>query len=300
MELLKKPEDEILFHNGKEITLKAKTVIYRPGDIIKEDAIYYILEGRVTVARRINAKHILHENFSANDVFGIVSAYKFSNRDELAATRRDSRLYVWDKKNFETAVSMHPELARRVILCLSRRLRNMNKGMQVVNYKIDKTEDEEIFSDLNAQLNKDLFQIAFSKEDTIPEDIIQKFEVIFEKGEYLMRENERSTHLYIIIDGEVEILQNIDNKEVIIAVLNKGDILGEMAQFDNLPRSASARAITRTRTLKLTKENFNVIFLLHPRWVLKLIETLSQRVYNAFLLLKRSYRDRTPSLTKNG
>jgi len=280
-------ETKVFLQNGIEKQYKRGEYIYNIGDVINDFAIFYIIEGEVIEIREIDEKHTLYERFSDGEIFGIISGYKFEKRDEKAIAKKDTKVYIWSLEAFELTVSMHPELAICTIEGLSKRLRNMNKKRKVVDYET--SFNEEIFSNMDS-LDEDLYRVAYSKEDTIPSDIISRFGTTFRRGEFLLKEGEISSHLYIILDGKVSITQNIDGEEEELAVIGKGDILGEMAQFDNMPRSANAKAITDVIALKLSKENFFVIFMLHPKWVLKLIKTLANRVYNAFLILKESFK----------
>ena len=280
-------ETKVFLQNGIEKQYKRGEYIYNIGDVINDFAIFYIIEGEVIEIREIDEKHTLYERFSDGEIFGIISGYKFEKRDEKAIAKKDTKVYIWSLEAFELTVSMHPELAICTIEGLSKRLRNMNKKRKVVDYET--SFNEEIFSNMDS-LDEDLYRVAYSKEDTIPSDIISRFGTTFRRGEFLLKEGEISSHLYIILDGKVSITQNIDGEEEELAIIGKGDILGEMAQFDNMPRSANAKAITDVIALKLSKENFFVIFMLHPKWVLKLIKTLTNRVYNAFLILKESFK----------
>lgn len=77
-------------------------------------------------------------------------------------------------------------------------------------------------------------------------------EVVFQAGEIILKENSSSKELYIIAQGEVEILinpsivrPNSDKKkrtDSVIAVLRRGQSFGEVALVDEGLRSASARA----------------------------------------------------------
>lgn len=80
-------------------------------------------------------------------------------------------------------------------------------------------------------------------------------EVSFRKGESLMQEGEMGDALYLIVDGEVEILLKKNNK--VLARLGKGEPIGEMGILDSAPRSASVIALTDVETLKIEQEAFD-------------------------------------------
>ena len=73
-----------------------------------------------------------------------------------------------------------------------------------------------------------------------------EFQTTFDTDEYLFREGDPGDCAYIIDNGMVEISFDKDGRKLVMATLTKGDILGEMAIIDRLPRTASARAIVPT------------------------------------------------------
>ena len=81
--------------------------------------------------------------------------------------------------------------------------------------------------------------------------------VELEEGEYIFREGELGTEMFIIHEGKIEILNLMNGKEVAIAVLEKGDFFGEMSVLEDLPRAASARAATDCRLLQINGTTFD-------------------------------------------
>ncbi|MEK6805586.1 MAG: EAL domain-containing protein [Pseudomonadota bacterium] len=73
-------------------------------------------------------------------------------------------------------------------------------------------------------------------------------------GEVLFRQGETGTCAYVIETGSVQISNLWDGQEQVIAVLQAGDIVGEMALIDDLPRSATAVALTAAQLRVVTRE----------------------------------------------
>jgi putative ABC transport system ATP-binding protein len=72
-------------------------------------------------------------------------------------------------------------------------------------------------------------------------------EVTLEAGEYLFRQGDPSDLVYLVRSGEIEILRDMaDGTEDRLTVIGEGAYFGELGPMLNLPRSASARALTPT------------------------------------------------------
>ena len=93
-------------------------------------------------------------------------------------------------------------------------------------------------------------------------------------GQMIMQEVQPGLGLYVVADGTVEVLQGGN----IIRTLKAGDFFGEMSLLDDLPRTASVRAITQARCLTLAKWEFLGELESHPQMALPMLSMLSRRV----------------------
>lgn len=73
-----------------------------------------------------------------------------------------------------------------------------------------------------------------------------EFQTKFDTDQYIFSEGDAGVCAYIIESGMVEVSLDKDGRKLVMATLTKGEILGEMAIIDRLPRTASARAIVPT------------------------------------------------------
>ena len=78
-----------------------------------------------------------------------------------------------------------------------------------------------------------------------PEDPRSRLLVGFAAGQEVFREGEPGAEMYIIEDGEVEIVKQHGATEKRLSRLGPGDFFGEMALLEDRPRSAGAREIGR-------------------------------------------------------
>ena len=65
----------------------------------------------------------------------------------------------------------------------------------------------------------------------------------FENGEVIFREGDPGTEMYVVFEGKVEIYRDSDGSHTQLATLGPDSFFGEMALFDDRPRSASAKAV---------------------------------------------------------
>jgi hypothetical protein len=105
-------------------------------------------------------------------------------------------------------------------------------------------------------------------------------------GEYVFREGDLGTEMYIIHEGKVEIVNRVEGKDTVLAVLEKGDFFGEMSVLEDLPRAASARALTDTRLLQINGSTFDQMLRDNPEIAVRVMRKLSRRLRETDELLR--------------
>jgi CRP/FNR family transcriptional regulator, cyclic AMP receptor protein len=85
------------------------------------------------------------------------------------------------------------------------------------------------------------------------------FEKTYEAGEVVFREGETGRGLFIVVAGSVEVVRTDSNGERRLAICDHGAAFGELALIDDLPRSATARALGRARLLILYRAHFEAL-----------------------------------------
>ena len=85
---------------------------------------------------------------------------------------------------------------------------------------------------------------------------MSRIEKILSPGDILFRDGDPPDEVYLIKEGSIEISKGSGIKKKVLAILNEGDFLGEMAVIDGSPRSATAKALTETKLITLDTEEF--------------------------------------------
>src|SRR6202451_4929678 len=108
-------------------------------------------------------------------------------------------------------------------------------------------------ADLLAQIS--LFQ---GRVDEDREALAQRTtEKSFKAGDIVFSQGEKGSSMYIVQSGAVQIYLTSAGKDappVVLKDLHTGEYIGELAIFDDKPRSASVRALVDTVLLELTRE----------------------------------------------
>ena len=79
----------------------------------------------------------------------------------------------------------------------------------------------------------------------------------FRRGEIVVEQGKKSNALFILLTGRARVLTaDARGREVILAVLQPGDYVGEMSLIDNDPHSATVRAEVQTDMLILGRAEF--------------------------------------------
>ena len=86
--------------------------------------------------------------------------------------------------------------------------------------------------------------------------------------------------LYVVADGRIVISQKTDEgqEERIIRVGGRGDVVGEMALIQSVPRAATVRTTTECTVLEMEKQDFETILSSSPRMAIDLIRITLDRM----------------------
>ncbi|HEY1546874.1 MAG TPA: cyclic nucleotide-binding domain-containing protein, partial [Kofleriaceae bacterium] len=99
-----------------------------------------------------------------------------------------------------------------------------------------------------------------------------------EAGRDLFRQGEVGDAVYLVVKGRVRVFVSADSGETTLAELGPGACIGEMAVLDASPRSASVRALERTRSLRVPGEGFKRLMSERPEMSEAIVAELVRRM----------------------
>ncbi|TAE22729.1 MAG: hypothetical protein EAZ92_15505 [Candidatus Kapaibacterium sp.] len=120
-------------------------------------------------------------------------------------------------------------------------------------------------------LRRDIIQKApiFCKTDTaFIQDLAQQLRsALFPPGDVVFRYGEEGDKMYFVAHGRLEV---VNRHEEVVAILEEGDIFGEVALLLQQPRSATVRAVEYCDVYVLDNNAFQAALMRHPRFGEKL------------------------------
>ena len=110
----------------------------------------------------------------------------------------------------------------------------------------------------------------------------------YDAGQVMFNAGDMGDAAYIVIEGSVEISVPTPSGPIIVNQLGKNEILGEIAIFGDVPRTATAKAVSKVETLKISKELFVKIIRENPDAAVELIRILAARLASTTSQLTRT------------
>ncbi len=102
-----------------------------------------------------------------------------------------------------------------------------------------------------------------------------------QRNDVLFAENDEPDDLFVVLAGRIAIAnKSIDGRESMVALMERGDLFGEMALFDGLGRSAEARALEPSEVLAIPFGPLRDIYESRPTLLWGVVKLLAGRLRN--------------------
>ncbi len=120
----------------------------------------------------------------------------------------------------------------------------------------------------------------------LPEDALERIvdevhDRDLQRGDIIFREDDPPDELYIVLSGRIAIVnKSIDGRESMVALMEPGDLFGEMGLFDGKGRSAQARALEDSVVTCIPYLPVRSLYEETPIYLWQVIQMLAGRLRN--------------------
>jgi len=298
-------------------------VNYKKGTYIivegkQADCFFIIQQGNVKISKEAMVEGEKDEILGPGDFFGVISTMSSHSHIESAFALSDIILIAVHQNQYVGLIQKNSRVAIKIILQFSKRLRYLNETLARLTLK--NTAD---FGPLHLydvaeyylsqkQYNQAMYAYgqyvkhcpkgekaaaAAEKFTKLSAHIkLAKFTAndvnrTYVKNTMLFAEGEPGEELFIIQKGSIKITKIVDHKEVLLAMLNPGDILGEMALLEGKPRAASAVAHEDSEVMAVNKANFELMIENQPQIIARITTLLADRIWLIYKQLANTLID---------
>jgi CRP-like cAMP-binding protein len=130
---------------------------------------------------------------------------------------------------------------------------------------IDMLTGVDLFADLTPRELRHLSESSSTKE--------------LRRGDVLFHEDDRADTVYLVIEGRIAIAKrSIDGRESVVALMEPGDLFGEMQLFEKRGRTAEARALEPSRVLAIGYGPIREVYEQRPELLWGVVALLAGRL----------------------
>ena len=295
--------------------LQLKIVNFRSGSYLvvegkaDSDHFYIIQKGNVQSAKT-NGVAGTSVTYGPGDFVGVVPCMSGHLQIETAVAITDVVAISVQKDQYSDLISQNTPIALKIIKSFANRMRTMNTMLTQATLNSVVTEDyNQIFKVAHfyektsrpdiaafayyqylkknptgeaAEFAKQHFAALKPKTHAVYYEPTDESSREYPKDTMIFSEAQSGADMFIIQKGEVAITKVVKGEEVTLALLNKGDMFGEMALIENKPRSACAIAHTDCTLMVVNRSNFNQMVTTQPQLIAKLTTTLAERLWSMY------------------
>jgi CRP-like cAMP-binding protein len=111
--------------------------------------------------------------------------------------------------------------------------------------------------------------------------------VTLHPGEFLFSEGDASDSVYVVDTGELEVIASATRGAIVIASLGRHQLVGEMGVLRSTPRSATMRAATEVKLLRVDADIFLSLVTTNADAALAVMRDLSDKLAVSTAKLQR-------------
>ena len=100
----------------------------------------------------------------------------------------------------------------------------------------------------------------------------------FNSGDSLFKQGDDGDALYVIMEGEADILVDTPSGQITVATMGKNDFVGDIAVLCDVPRTATVTATSKLTTMRITKDLFFQLVCQFPQIAIEIMRELAHRL----------------------
>lgn len=100
----------------------------------------------------------------------------------------------------------------------------------------------------------------------------------FNPGDSLFKQGDEGDALYVIIEGEADVLVDTPGGQITVATMGKNDFVGDIAVLCDVPRTATVTATSKLTTMRVTKDLFFQLVCQFPQIAIEIMRELAHRL----------------------
>lgn len=104
---------------------------------------------------------------------------------------------------------------------------------------------------------------------------------LFSPNEVILKPGQTCLGLYLLEEGKVEVVRYAQEKKVVVSVLGKGDVFGEMALIGETDHIRYVVAVDDVSCLFLSREQFHELFEQSPAIIRVLLKRIVRKLRRA-------------------
>ena len=100
----------------------------------------------------------------------------------------------------------------------------------------------------------------------------------FNPGDSLFKQGDDGDALYVIMEGDADVLVDTPGGQITVATMGKNDFVGDIAVLCDVPRTATVTATSKLTTMRITKDLFFQLVCQFPQIAIEIMRVLAHRL----------------------
>ncbi len=272
---------------------------------------FIVQDGEVLLSRAISVRELSTETLKSGDFFEVESGLTGNKRLSTAIAKTDVVIIAVKREMFDVLIQKRPTLVEKFILSFSNKMRNLDHILAKVSLKTmeESKSLETVLEVADYYETKEKFQstafiyhnlAAQNPGTSIEKKALEKYKIVSQQlledqkkyvqeavsgvikvpaDTMIVAEGLSGRTMFFIQEGRVKICKIANNSELVLAVLKKGNLFGEMALLEDKPRSASAITVKDSELLVINQQTFPLLVRRNPKIITRITTVLADRIW---------------------